>query len=525
MSSLEAWALPHLAKLLPLDNESLKQIITYTASLSKAESAEHLRNLLDDSAASLEFIAGFNFRRGNGGGGVQAQSQAPATRGGRSVGNNNTGSGARRNQRQKESIHTPTAIRRPEGYGDVSGGYVKSRKEEDYIPGASSQEHIPSSSADASRNESPARRRPGKPPPSASGPLISEYLPNVRSKKAKTPGTTTPSRGGGQTQSGGATPTTTTTNNIADLTSAIAALEVSTNPKERKRRKCNCNASLHPLFTPAPNCLSCGKITCALEGLQPCSFCGTPLLSTTEIQDMIRELRAERGIEKMRAHNESVHRASGPAPAFATSSDSKLEAAKAHRDKLLSFQAQNAQRTRIVDEAADFDIPTSSSTQWMTPAQRALALKKQQRLMREMEERNRPEWERRNMVMSLDIKKGKVVRTFEREEESQTPDNESEDEDEEVDQTVGAGGLSGADKEGVFARNPLLKGAGLVRPVWKAAGSVGGDSGIQTRRRKQRQTWRRVQDDDDDNERWILDGGLHGHAHEDDVGRCNALVT
>lgn len=92
---------------------------------------------------------------------------------------------------------------------------------------------------------------------------------------------------------------------------------------------------------------------------------------------MIRELRAERGQEKMRAHNEGVHHDGTPTPVAGpgSSSSSKLDAAKAHRDKLLQFQAQNARRTKVVDEAADFETPNVASTLWMSPAQRALALK------------------------------------------------------------------------------------------------------------------------------------------------------
>ena len=140
---------------------------------------------------------------------------------------------------------------------------------------------------------------------------------------------------------------------------------------------------------------------------------------------MIRELRAERGNEKMRAHNAGIHygvaSGSGAVPSRDSNksinsdagTNTKLDAARAHRDKLLAFQAQNVQRTRVVDEAADFDTPNIASTQWMSPTQRALALKKQQRVLREMEERAQPEWEK-TTVMSLDIKGGKVIRTFQR---------------------------------------------------------------------------------------------------------------
>lgn len=272
-----------------------------------------------------------------------------------------------------------------------------------------------------------------KAPPSAQGPLISDYLPNVRSKqptkqRAAAASSSNNNNNNKNRSSASTTTTTTTTNNIADLTAAIAALEVSTNPSQsQKKRTCKCNASIHPLFTPAPNCVECGKIICALEGLQPCSFCGAAIVSPAEVQDMIRELRAERGNERMRAHNKGARpsgNAPAPAPASVSASSSSandnsnsnsndLAEARAHRDKLLAYQAQNAQRTHIIDEAAGFDVPSVSSMQWMSPAQRALALKKQQRILREMEEKARPEWEKRSVVMSLDVKGGKVVKTFE----------------------------------------------------------------------------------------------------------------
>ncbi|KAF3491386.1 C2HC5 finger protein [Arthroderma uncinatum] len=526
-SPLEAWAVPRLAKLLPLDDESLKQVITYSSSLSKDESAEHLRNLLDDSPAALEFISAFNSRRG------QQERQ------GGNGGTNTNSTGSRGGQIPKKKADTksqrgplnpPSTARRPEGYGNTSGGYVKSQKEENYMAGSSSGGKSTlnnASPASSPRNQSPApAQSKSRLPPSATGPMISEYLPNVRSKKApKNFGNTTPvapssSSNTSQKKPGRSTPTTTTTNNIADITSAIAALEVlSTNSAGTQQRKCNCDTSIHPLFTPAPNCTSCGKIICALEGIQPCSFCGAPILSNDEVEDMIRELRSERGNEKMRAHNDSFRRDDHvpSTPRTNTESSTKLNAAKAHRDKLLSFQAHNTQRTRILDEAADFDIPTSSSTQWMTPAQRALALKKQQRMLRELEEQSKPEWEKKSVVMSLEVKRGKIVRTYDRSEQPKLQEADGDADAEEAAANATESPELSVGK-GTFSNNPLLKGAGLVRPTWKLAGEDGNE--LPVRRREQKQTWRRVQDDNDDNEQWILDGGLHGYDKESEPAQC-----
>ncbi|KAH2230920.1 hypothetical protein KXV37_002329 [Aspergillus fumigatus] len=533
-SNLVAWAVPRLAQLLPLDEESLTQIITYSAGLPKEEGAEHLKNLLGDSPAAFEFIASFSARRDQTK--AQTRSTVPSpVRGGEEQSaatdayttdnvNSGTKAGAKRGKKAKAPLHSAGPVRRPENFGNVAGGYRKEDQDEEYMSagtarqvrqdtaalrskGSASSLQVPQrqsalssleSSAASSRTQSPAPRSSGTPknPPSASGPVLSDLLPNVKSKAAKP---STRQQGGGSSSKGALT-----TNNISDLTAAIAALEVSTNPTlGNGRQKCNCYATIHPLFEPAPNCLNCGKIICSLEGLQPCSFCGTPLLSNEEVQSMIRELRAERGQERMRAHNESVHREGGPGPTPV--GNSKLDAAKAHRDKLLQFQAQNAKRTRVVDEAADFETPNVASTLWMSPAQRALALKKQQRILREMEEQARPEWEKKKTVMSLDIKGGRVTRVYQSAAPAQSSSAAEEKEEDVEDVSYEKSKPTGGE---AFSRNPLLAAGGLLRPVWKAAD----DKQERTATKERKQTWRRVQDDNDDNEQWILDGGLHGYT-------------
>ncbi|KAJ5703332.1 hypothetical protein N7493_011721 [Penicillium malachiteum] len=495
MANLTAWALPRLGQLLPLDEESLKQVIDYSASLPKEGCAEHLKNLLGDSPAALEFIASFNSRRDTPPAASSSQSNERPSTNDRTRG---------RNKKEKKPLHNPGPPRRPDNYGNVGGGYKKADQEEDYMSASKPSLSVPSpgvlapASSTSSRTQSPMPvPTSSKPPPSAAGPVLSDMLPNVRSKTSK------------QRQTRNASPSkcgkSLTTNNISDLTAAIAALEVSTNPTiGAERRKCNCAALLHPLFDPAPNCLNCGKIICSLEGLQPCSFCGTPLLSAEEVQGMIRELRAERGQEKMRAHNEGVHHDGGPRPVSVSgsASSSKLDAARAHRDRLLGFQAQNAQRTKVVDEAADFETPNVASTLWMSPAQRALALKKQQRIQREMEEKARPEWEKKKTVMSLDITGGKVRRVYTSAAVESSPEPTEPD-------AVEEGAVPGSSSGHAFSNNPLLAAGGLMRPVWRAPD---GSTPEKVDRTEKKQTWRRVQDDKDDNEQWILDGGLHGHS-------------
>ncbi|KAK5944677.1 hypothetical protein PMZ80_001877 [Knufia obscura] len=545
---LMIWAVPRLQRLLPIDDESLKEIVTYTTTLSKEAGAEHLKNMLGDSPQAFEFISGFNSRRPD----VKPPtSQAGASS--RQVTNDGGVPKHVKKQKQKAPLHNAGPVRRPEGYGDVSGAYTKQQDQDFGARGHKkgnsaanlsdalslsqqpdalqlprvSQGGLQTPSPGRSRDPSPGNRgSPSLMPPSASGKLISD-LPNVRTKQSKKPAHATQSYS--QPQSGTSTPhghgkgASTTTSSIADLTSAIAALELSTNPTlSSERRKCDCNASIHPLFTTAPNCINCGKIICALEGLQPCSFCDSPILSREQVNGMIRALKEERGIEKTVTHNVSVAggRSGGATPMFGSSPDvsgdegsSAASRARAHRDRLLAFQRENAQRTKVHDEASDYDMTlTHGATQWMTPTQRAAALKKQQQYIREMEDANRPEWEKKRTMMSLSVKNGKLVKTFERV-KAEMPKTEVEEEivDEEVARDDERQKLGGS---GAFSNNPLLKGGALIRPVWKPKdGEVAGAESA-GKKRERKSVWRRVQDDTEDNEQWILDGGLRGYGVE-----------
>jgi hypothetical protein len=303
---------------------------------------------------------------------------------------------------------------------------------------------------------------------------------------------------------------------LSDLDLAIRTLEMTTNPSlapnDIEARRCNCVATRHPLQAAAPNCLSCGKVICVKEGLGPCTFCGAAILSSAEIQSMIKELKAERGLERMAADREAHKKAdvsSTPRPFTKPrdGGDMSLAEAKAreHRDRLLGFQAQNAQRTTVRDEAADFDM-SDMGNMWSSPAERARQLKKQQKLLREMEWSARPEYEKRKTVLSIDLVGGKVVKKMVPVERPPTPEEAGT-----LEETGGGAavlqevdGNENRGTGGAFSKNPLL-GGGMIKPVYDAKGK-----GSELEGRKSKSTkWRRVQDDLDDNEGVILDGGMY----------------
>ena len=488
------WGLQQISKLLPLDTDSLKQILDYSATLSQAEAAEHLKNLLGDSPQAFEFISSFNQRR------KATQTVAEPE-------DDRVPRGQPRQKKKKPLLNNLPAPRKLQDHGNVQGGYQK-RDEEDYMPSSSKSSKdvpgkfslssnpaarqmpilldpalpnvhartaSPAKSQQASRNASPAHQSRGTSP----------------SKKSKSTKVSIP---GGTAMHGAST-------TMSDLESAIRALELTTNPSlppaDPKLRKCSCMGLQHPLLAAAPNCLSCGKIICAKEGLAPCTFCGAALLTGSQVQDMIDALRRERASERIAANNAAQAARTGKAP-----DNSALTKAQAHRDRLLEFQATNAQRTKVVDEAAAFETPHAGVSQWSSAEERAAQLRSQQKVLREMEWNARPEYEKRRMVVSLDIKGGKAVKQMQQISlhEAMGPEEDDIPEIHEIPVPQKSDG-------GAFSQNPLL--GHLVKPVWKAADGVT-SSEDDMQRQNSRKLWRRVQDDTTDNEEIILNGGIYG---------------
>ena len=167
-----SWAIPRISQILPLDEESLQQILDYASTLSKPEAAEHLKGILGDSPQALEFISHFNSQR-EASDGAQV---VPAT--------STSNAPSRKPRKKKAPLNNLPPPRVPEDYGNTGGAYSK-KEEEDYISGARrSRKESPAPNAFKLSETPVARQMPtAKPPPSALGPLISD-LPNVRTSHA-----------------------------------------------------------------------------------------------------------------------------------------------------------------------------------------------------------------------------------------------------------------------------------------------------------------------------------------------------
>ncbi|EGV61748.1 hypothetical protein PSN45_000434 [Yamadazyma tenuis] len=253
---------------------------------------------------------------------------------------------------------------------------------------------------------------------------------------------------------------------LQDLEAVLNSLEVKKD--DDSRTVCFCNATRHPLFEIAPNCLNCGKIICAREGLQPCSFCGYELLSVkdrVEIKEVLlkekqeldgkpvrperyqgspkpqtkpkkivvslkagenlwkaqdaalKQAEAERKIQHERLEEEIASRETQSQQEKEISYynnisgvDPDLVAAQQRLNTLLDFQDNGEERTKIIDNAADYEISTSNSgNMWLSAAERAIRLKKQQRQFRKYEENEQKRLGKGQKTVEMVIKDGKVT--------------------------------------------------------------------------------------------------------------------
>ncbi|KAI1163840.1 C2HC5 finger protein [Nemania serpens] len=527
-----------LSRLLALPDSELKQVLDYAATLSKSEAVDHFRNLLGDSPEAIDFIASFNARRQDPKPAPTSASAATSPGPGPGPGfGSGSGSGTARREsaiepvpkpkkgqgkKTKAALHTLAPRKVADSGPPLGTAYSKKNIDQDYVARRPSPAAAPSV---ASLTVKTVPRLSTTPPPSRPGPsgpgrLISDLPPpkarSTPGSRSSTPGPKTKVRiSGGVAMHGASTA-------LSDLDNAIRTLEMTTNPSQTTDaglRRCNCVAARHSLLVAAPNCLSCGKVICVKEGLGPCTFCGTSLLSSVEVQSMLRELRDERGREKMAIDRQAHKRAevsktpapfSKPREVPGAVNEAEIKALE-QRDRLLGFQAQNARRTTVRDEAADFDVSGAvagtGGNMWATPEERARELKRQQKVLREMEWNARPEYEQRQQVISIDLVGGKVVRRMAPVERPASPDDEEviPDGGAVLEETSGnrRGGSGGA-----FSQNPLL--GGLIKPVFDPKGKGAAHQG----RKVDATKWRRVQDELDDNEGLILDGGVYGPVDE-----------
>ncbi|KAF9908744.1 hypothetical protein EC991_009554 [Linnemannia zychae] len=285
---------------------------------------------------------------------------------------------------------------------------------------------------------------------------------------------------------------------LSELEKAIRAIDLATESVNatKERKPCYCLATKHKLNVFAPNCLSCGKIICALEGPGPCTYCGQPVVSIDQQQAMILELKREKAAlakeqakltAKRRAKSTAVSTAGyasklGGGMTSATGSaggwvgldgsddtpamteEEELEEAKkaslaqAHKEKLLEFDRTSARRSHVIDQATDFVLPGDRPNLWLTEEERQVQAAKARENLDKVTAA--ASGYQRAKVMTIDVVNRRVV-------VEASAAQVVEEEDDTVPAPVSlfdqakSTSISGGDRHGgrggAFAMNPLLR--------------------------------------------------------------------
>ncbi|ODV93943.1 hypothetical protein PACTADRAFT_19414, partial [Pachysolen tannophilus NRRL Y-2460] len=450
---IKSYCISFISKILPLDDDTLSQIVDYALNNlhSQEEVQNHFINLIGQDPESLEFI-------------TRLQSML--------FGGNDV-----------EEEKSKSKIKDRNSDKDLRSSAVVSLKQHNTVSKGNVWNQNLKNSKDLGTSN---KQRLSKNNSSSTTSELLDKKPAQAAKNAKSKSTKKR-----------------TLNNLKDVEAALLQLEINSSdptlPQEQMQtgrpiRVCNCMATKHPLFEFYPNCLNCGKIICAKEGLQPCSFCGKELLSDKEKLEIMNILTRE----KIDLENKGIKKSSSsPGPTSASNENKKkkytilinsltsnsreeqdklfkkIEAQNALKnqreqeileeekkiaeqkeelkkysqlkdkdpelikaqerlDNLLNFQSAGAERTKIIDQASDFELPNQSELNvWASPMERALQLKKQQRQLRKQEELIKERSGRGRKVLDLSIRDGKVFVREEVTSKSLDDDENVDDEDDE----------------------------------------------------------------------------------------------
>ncbi|KAK6456582.1 putative zinc finger motif, C2HC5-type-domain-containing protein [Scheffersomyces xylosifermentans] len=400
-SKLKSYSVNAIGDLLPLDRESCEEVINYAVSLrTEAEIQTYFMNLLGETTDAFTFIGNFI--------------------------------------RMKEDEEKPLRPRKNPENVDIT---LKPQKVDKVWGGAGQT----SSDSQRSKNYSTSKVS------SKTSTTTSQLFDNKKAPVAAPMPTSAKAK-------------KRNLDNLKDIESVLNELEIKAEQSDT-RRYCNCMATRHPLFEIAPNCLNCGKIICSKEGLQPCSYCGSELLTAKDRVDIMNVLKQEKNELLNKQDKIRTTESSSPQPKVKAkkivvtlnagenlwkAQDRALKQAEAERKKaqqkyeddkvkdeeiaienleierskvnpdllkaqerletLLTFQDTSAERTKIIDNAADYELPSiSSGNMWLSPVERALQLKKKQKQMRKQEDTVNSRTGRGEKSVEMVIKDGKVT--------------------------------------------------------------------------------------------------------------------
>eukprot|EP01083_Nonionella_stella_P076310 207886_1 len=161
------------------------------------------------------------------------------------------------------------------------------------------------------------------------------------------------------------------------------------------REDCPCQGTVHKAIT---NCLECGNIVCEAQQLGPCFFCFAMVSKRGTIPAKDGNLDAQNSPNNLKS----------------------LEKARAHRDKLIGFARDQAQRTLVIDDQEDF-YEEAYTNIWLGEEARSEALIKAQEEETKMNESRTS----KPIRMEVDIE-SQTVRSAPNESIQSTPSKKSE---------------------------------------------------------------------------------------------------
>eukprot|EP00347_Sterkiella_histriomuscorum_P000979 403373797 len=177
------------------------------------------------------------------------------------------------------------------------------------------------------------------------------------------------------------------------------------------RKACHCQATSHNLIN---NCVSCGKIVCEQEGEGPCLFCGA-WVEKGEVYYDLGEDEADQNSTDLRQ---------------------QYEIALNHKDKLIEFDVNAAQRLGVLDAQSDwYDLANNT---WLNKDQRKYALQ-----MQEIEKKRQEEIDSK-MNITMDLDKGTTNLKIEEEDKLFTFGQQNIQTNEFLQKTAGANKIKAA---------------------------------------------------------------------------------
>ncbi|CAO3589972.1 unnamed protein product [Absidia cylindrospora] len=326
---MDNWVIDQLGVFLGFDTETLQtQVLPYLSSFdSPSALSEHLQDMLGTSDDTLNFIHTY------------VQHRFPSKP---SAQQNQRQQKQQKQQKQQHSVNTTSSSSTtnkkdtsqfpslpPNANGPTTswpGNMTVYMKESDRATGKSAKTKKASTKSQNNTN---------------SGNLVSDRLEKKKNKNSNT-------------------------NNMT-LESALKELDINVH-QGKKRQVCNCQATKHDLLVIAPNCLNCGKIICVVEGIGPCSFCGTPVLSKEQQVSLIADAKKKRSEAKQLQHQQlqqerKAAKATAQSIGYASKvsgdivskyvfdqqvEDEQRQRAELHKEKLLEFQRTSAQRSTVI---------------------------------------------------------------------------------------------------------------------------------------------------------------------------------